>query len=284
MIEAIKIRKSFLQDGKELKVLAGMNLRAEDGEFVSFFGPNGCGKTTLLLIVAGIEQADAGEIRINGKPPEESRAGFVFQNFHESLFPWKTVAENVEFALEARGVGGEEKKKMAAEYLSQVNLVEHAHKYPYQLSGGLRQLTAIARALAFEPDFFLMDEPFSALDYQTRLFMEEEILKIWKRTGKTFLFVSHDVDEAVFLSDRVVVFSRRPARVKKIVEVDLPRPRTLKTRLRKEFFEKRNEVLEAFKGELGEVEASHKPERAYHLKSYGQETRRRDRIRAEEIK
>ncbi len=240
------LRKSFPHSGQENRVLDGVTLDVREGEFVTLFGPNGCGKSTLLYILAGLQEADAGSAQIAGKKPGEAKAGFVFQNFHESLFPYKTILENVEFGPLAEGVEPREARETAGKWLEKVGLGQHAQKFPYELSGGMRQLAALARAWAFNPDVLIMDEPFSALDYSTRLNMEEELLKIWTANRKTTLFVSHDVDEAVFLADRVAVLSPRPCKVRKVINVPLARPRTREMRKRKEFFSLRNKVLDTF--------------------------------------
>lgn len=241
--------KSFHRAGEAQKVIGDLSLDAADGEFLVFFGPNGCGKSTLLYALAGLEPFDSGEATIAGKPAADSRFGFVFQNFHEALFPYLSILQNVEFGPLAQGRPASEASKTAENWLAKVGLAEHAKKYPYELSGGMKQLAALARAWAVEPDVLAMDEPFSALDYRTRLEMEEELLQLWSSHKKTVLFVSHDVDEAVFLADRVVVLTERPCRVKKIIEINLPRPRTRAMRLSKEFFELRNQVIKAFEAQ-----------------------------------
>jgi NitT/TauT family transport system ATP-binding protein len=237
-----------------LPALSDVSFEVEDGEFVTIFGPNGCGKSTLLYLLAGIEEPSNGEVLINDRPPAQARAGFVFQNFHESLFPWLTVKENVAFALKALGKPSVE----AMAYLDEVGLTDFAGNYPYQLSGGMRQLVAIARARAFDPDLFLMDEPFSALDYQNKLHAERELLKVWRESKTTTVFVSHDVDEAVFLADRVIVLSKRPGTIKEIIPVNLPRPRTIETRMSSNFFKIKNRVLKAFRQELTELNCQRK--------------------------
>ncbi len=240
------ISKSFHKDGKQIPVISDFSLDARQGEFVVLFGPNGCGKTTLLHVLAGLDSSFKGKIVVGGKEGGYLSTGFVFQNFHESLFPYKTILENVEFPLLAKGVGGKACAQAAHSWLSKVGLSDHAGKYPYELSGGMKQLTALARAWVSDPSLLILDEPFSSLDYDTRLKMEEQVQKLWGENPKTTIFVSHDVDEAVFLADKVVVLTKRPARVKKIIEVNLPRPRTKTTRLSKEFFELRNQVIKAF--------------------------------------
>lgn len=249
MIKIKNLSKSFFIPQK-LDVLDNISLTVKRGEFVTIFGPNGCGKTTLLYTLAGIEKPTKGRILINNKRTEDSKVGFVFQNYNDTLFPWRTVLGNIEFALEVQGFGKRERKKISESLISKVGLSDFRNRYPHQLSGGMKQLIAIVRALAYEPEFFLMDEPFGALDYQNRIKMEEEIQRIWMETGKTILFVSHDIDEAIFLADRVVVFSKRPAKIKEIVEIDLPRPRTFEMLHSKKFFRLRKNILKIFSGEI----------------------------------
>ncbi len=216
-------------------ILENISLEVKSGEFVALFGPNGCGKTTLLNIVAGIDAEYSGEINVNGKPPGEAKSGFVFQNFHESLFPWFTVQQNIELNA---GNGQKWMEKLQMQHLKD--------SYPYQLSGGQKQLVSIARAYAFEPNILLFDEPFSSLDYSITLKMQEHVQQLWMETHKTTLFVSHDPDEAVFLADRVIVMSAKPGEVKKEIKINLPRERNAKTRMSKKFFSLRNKVIEAF--------------------------------------
>ena len=237
------VSKSYSSRGKHTQVLKDFTLEVKEGEFICFFGPNGCGKSTLLYMMAGLERFEGGAIEINGKPLNQAKAGFVFQDYTSSLFPWRTVKSNVEYALECAG-----SKEKALPFLKKVGLADQTEKFPYELSGGMRQRVAIARALAFHPDVLLLDEPFSALDFETRLSMEEELLKVWTENRITTICVSHDVDEAVFLADKVVVLSHRPGKVKGIVEVKLKRPRNMATRTSKEFYELRNEVIEFFRG------------------------------------
>lgn len=246
MITLQGVTKEFKKDNISIKVLEDITLDIKDGEFVTLFGPNGSGKTTLLNIVSGLEKAKHGRVLVNGNEPEHSKIGFVFQNYNESLFPWRTALANVEFALEVQGVTGEEKTKRAEYFLEKVGLLQHKNKYLYELSGGMKQLVAICRAFAYAPDLLIMDEPFSALDYSTTKRMELELLDIWQEKKITTLFVSHDIDEAIFLADRVVVLSPRPGRIKQVFEVNLPRPRSLDMLSSEKFFELRNKILEAF--------------------------------------
>ena len=219
----------------ELTVLEDIQLDVAAGEFVSLVGPSGCGKTTLLRIVAGLEAADRGEIRIDGRRvtrPGIDR-GFVFQA--DALLPWRRVLGNALIGLEVNGTRGAEARSRTQSLLRLVGLSGFEAYYPRQLSGGMRQRVNLARALAVDPEVLLMDEPFSALDAQTREIMQTELTRIWSSGSKTVLFITHQIDEAVYLSDRVVVLSRRPGRISEIVPVALPRPRALSIKRSGEF-------------------------------------------------
>jgi NitT/TauT family transport system ATP-binding protein len=227
MIEIESVSKRFDVDAGEVIALSDTTGRIAEGEFVCLLGPSGCGKSTLLNIVAGLIPASGGTIRINGKAvtgPGPDRA-FVFQDY--ALFPWMTVAENVEFGLEARGVMPEQRREVSRELLQVVGLTQFGDKYPHHLSGGMKQRVSIARALAVDPQVLLMDEPFGALDAQTRFVMQEELLRIWRTYKKTVLFVTHSIDEALFLADRILVMTARPGRVKAEIKVEQERPRDL---------------------------------------------------------
>lgn len=213
------------EDGTGTEALRNISFDVKDGEFICLLGPSGCGKTTLLRIIAGLETHTSGEITLNGVPiigPDPKR-GMVFQQY--SLFPWRTIIDNITFGLEIQGIRKPEARKRVEKYIDLVGLEQFKNSYPYELSGGMQQRAAIARALANEPEVLLMDEPFGALDAQTRNILQDELLKIWEQKHVTVLFVTHSVDEAVFLSDRIVVMTARPGRIREIVEVDLPRPR-----------------------------------------------------------
>ena len=212
--------------GRAVLALDDVSLEVGNREFVALLGPSGCGKSTLLYLIGGFLPVEAGSILVDGKPVAEPGPdrGIVFQHF--ALFPWKTVRGNILYGLERQGMPKEEREKRAMDFIELVGLAGFEDSYPSQLSGGMKQRTAIARTLAFDPKILLMDEPFGALDAQTRGILQEELLAIWNSTRKTVLFVTHDVHEAVLLSDRVIVMSARPGRIKTTLKVDLPRPRT----------------------------------------------------------
>src|SRR6266568_457173 len=219
------LKKAFGHNGSQVPVLEDINLELGAGEFVSLVGPSGCGKSTLLHIITGLDQADAGTITVDGrlvKGPGAERVA-IFQD--PSLFPWLTVRENVEFGLKVRGVAPAERRRRAFEYLRMVHLASFSDHYPKQLSGGMRQRTAIARALALDPEILLMDEPFAALDAITREEMSRSLLEIWERTQKTIVLVTHSIDEAVLLSTEAHVMGLRPARIVETLRVELPQPR-----------------------------------------------------------
>jgi NitT/TauT family transport system ATP-binding protein len=225
LLEIKGVSKLFFADGREMVALQDINLSIRVSEFICFIGPSGCGKTTLLRIIAGLEEASEGEVTLNGEPitgPSPER-GMVFQEY--SLFPWRTVMDNIVFGLELKGVSPAEREQRARQYLKMIGLEKFESRYPHELSGGMKQRVAIARALVNDPQAILMDEPFGALDAQTRNVMQSELLRIWQEEKKTVVFVTHSVDEAIFLADRIVIMSARPGRIKDIIDIDLPRPR-----------------------------------------------------------
>ncbi len=229
MLEVRQLSKVFFEQNDPRKpglvALYDISLSVRKNEFVSLLGPSGCGKTTLIRIVAGLLPADRGEVFVNGREvtaPGRERC-MVFQQF--GLLPWRTVLSNVEFGLEIEGTPKEERREISEKYLELVGLKGFENYYPHQISGGMQQRVGIARALSKKPDILLMDEPFGAVDAQTREQLQEELLKIWAQTDTTVVFVTHSIDEAVYLSDRVVVMQARPGRIKEEVAVDLPRPR-----------------------------------------------------------
>jgi NitT/TauT family transport system ATP-binding protein len=207
--------------------LKDFNLTIREGEFLTIVGPSGCGKSTLLNLLIGLTRPNEGEILIDGKQvtgPALNR-GIVLQGY--ALFPWRTVRRNVEFGLEIKKIPKKERKLLSDRFIKLVDLTGFENHYPYELSGGMQQRAAIARALAYDPEVLLMDEPFAAVDAQTRETMQDELLTIWEKTGKTVVFVTHSIEEAVGLADRVAVMSKQPGTVKEVVEVNLPRPRRI---------------------------------------------------------
>jgi NitT/TauT family transport system ATP-binding protein len=227
-----------------VQALQALDLDIQPGEFVSVLGPSGCGKSTIIGAIAGFRRVSRGSLEVDARAvtgPGPDR-GVVFQQ--HMLFPWKTVLGNVEFGLKMRGVSMSERREAARALLNHVGLGSFTHLYPHQLSGGMQQRVALARALINRPRVLLMDEPFGALDPQTRLHMQETLVRLWCELGMTVVFVTHDVDEAVFLSDRVVVLSQRPARVKAELRVSLPRPRGPATLTSHEFTELRRTALQ----------------------------------------
>ncbi|WP_292888704.1 ABC transporter ATP-binding protein [Methanobrevibacter sp. UBA212] len=226
-IEVKNINKSFKSKKTDnLSVLEGINLHIDDGEFVCLLGPSGCGKTTLLRLIAGLDQPSSGEIIANGDKvdkPSGDRA-VIFQQY--SLFPWLTVLQNVTFGLEMTKKGSKEENIAAAErYLTSVGLIDFKDSYPHELSGGMKQRVAIIRSLLNHSPILLMDEPFSALDMQNRHKLQEQLIGVWKRFENTIVFVTHDVDEAVYLADKIVIMGKNPGRIENVVEVDMERPR-----------------------------------------------------------
>jgi NitT/TauT family transport system ATP-binding protein len=234
------LRKVFVKDKRETMAIDDFTFEVKDGEFVCILGPSGCGKTTLLRIIAGLEAKTSGEMLLNGKEVSEpgSDRGMVFQEF--ALMPWRSVRRNVEFGLEIKKTPYEDKWKAGQHYIDLVGLHGFEEFRPNELSGGMKQRVGIARALANNPEILLMDEPFGALDAQTRNLMQKELLRIWTEDRKTVVFITHSVDEAVFLADRVVVLTTRPSKVKEVFEIKIPRPRD---RADPEFLSLRKRIL-----------------------------------------
>lgn len=237
------VGKSFSPAGIGTPVVAldKVDLDIGDREFVTLVGPSGCGKTTLLRLVAGLIRPSSGTVRVAGRTPQPGPdIGFVFQTFR--LIPWQTVRNNITFALQAAGLARDERRERADRYLDLVGLRRFADAYPNQLSGGMKQRVALARALAVEPEILLMDEPFASIDAQTRAFMQMELLRIWRQRQSVVLFVTHSVDEAIILADRIVLMRPRPGRIEESLKVDLPRPRTQDVRSDPRFLELRRHL------------------------------------------
>jgi NitT/TauT family transport system ATP-binding protein len=249
VIEVEDLSLTFQTADGPVYALSEVSLTVEEGDFVSFIGPSGCGKTTLLRVIADLERQTAGRISVNGVTAEEARLarayGYVFQA--PALYPWRTVERNVMLPLEIMGMSAAERRDRAARYLDLVNLKGFEKKFPWQLSGGMQQRVSIARALSFEPDLLLMDEPFGALDEITRDHLNEQLLRLWERTGKTVIFVTHSIPEAVFLSSKIVVMSPRPGRIIDVIDCNLPRDRTLDIRESQDFAEIAHRVREGLR-------------------------------------
>ncbi len=240
----------YKSGGQDVTALTNVTLDIHKGEFVSLLGPSGCGKTTLLRVIADLLQPTTGEITIGGESPKEARLkqkyGIVFQS--AVLYDWRTVIKNVMLPLEIMHIPKAERYKKAMQMLELVGLADFANSYPNQLSGGMQQRVGIARALAIKPEILLMDEPFSALDEFTREKLHEDLLKIWRKTNKTIIFVTHNIAESVFLSDKICVLSPHPGRLSAVIDVDLPRPRTLEMKNTQEFTELVAKVRNSFEG------------------------------------
>jgi NitT/TauT family transport system ATP-binding protein len=249
VVEVAGVSKTFGTGTGAVQALDGIDLTIREGEFVSVIGPSGCGKSTLLRLIGDLTTPTAGRILVNGKPARQGRLdrdyGMVFQA--PVLMDWRTIQANIELPLEIMGYSREERTRRSTDLLRLVELEGFGARRPWQLSGGMQQRVAIARALAFDPKLLLMDEPFGALDEMTRERMNLELIGIWNRTKTTVVFVTHSIPEAVFLSTRVVVMSARPGRISKVVDIDLPQPRTADTRETARYFELVTQVREALR-------------------------------------
>ena len=236
-LSAVDVSVTYVRKrtGEEVTAVQGLDLRVEPREFVSIVGPSGCGKSTFLKVVAGLAEPTSGTVLLNGQPISDAsdRRAMVFQD--ASLFPWYSVIRNLTYGMECRGVSAKKARSAVLPLLDKVGLTGFEKHYPYELSGGMQQRINLARALAVDPEILLMDEPFAALDAQTREIMQAELLRIWAETRKTVLFVTHQIDEAIFLSDRVIVMSARPGRIILDTRIDLPRPRSLEIKETPEF-------------------------------------------------
>lgn len=228
-----------IYDGRKGRMIAlnGVDLDIMENEFICVVGPSGCGKSTLLNIIAGLLEPTSGAVYVDGKKVEGTgtERGVVFQQY--ALFPWLTVMKNVMFGLKLKGMGDEEAKEIAMKYIKMVQLEDFVDSYPKELSGGMKQRVAIARAYAVQPEVLLMDEPFGALDAQTRTQLQSELITTWQEEKKTCFFITHDVEEAIILATKVIVMSARPGRIKTIIDINLPYPRTQELKMSKEFLE-----------------------------------------------
>ncbi|HEY5899175.1 MAG TPA: ABC transporter ATP-binding protein, partial [Burkholderiales bacterium] len=248
-LEAVGLRKTYTKNGHALDILDIERFAAREGEFITIIGPSGCGKSTFLHMMGGFIGYDSGAIRVYGnevRGPGPDR-GMMFQEY--ALFPWKTVAGNVAWGLEARGASRGEIEATVQKHLEMTGLADFRNHYPAELSGGMKQRVALARVLAFDPKVLLMDEPFGALDAQTRESMQEEVTRLWERTKKTIVFVTHDIEEAVYLGDRVIVLSARPGRIKEEVKIDLARPREITVKKSMQCHEYRNHIWDLIRSE-----------------------------------
>lgn len=225
-IVAADISKSFVARGRKVLALDRADLDVRDGEFLTLLGPSGCGKSTLLQIIGGIERSSSGSVKFEGnKSGDGPVTTMVWQRY--ALFPWRTVKENVAFGCEVRGMSRQDRQQRAQRFIEIVGLKDFESAYPHELSGGMQQRVALARAICNDPDILLMDEPLAALDAQTRAIMQIELLRIWEQFRKTVIYVTHSIEEAVLLGDRIAIMTARPGRVKEMIQVSLPRPRTL---------------------------------------------------------
>lgn len=241
-VEIRDLVKKFQTRNGEVVALKGVDLSIQDKEFVCVVGPSGCGKSTLLNMIGGLDTPTSGEILVDGKEVDgpSPKRGIVFQQY--ALFPWLTVEKNVQFGLKLQGMPRERMGQVTEKYLRAVGLENFAHSYPKELSGGMKQRVAIARAYAVNPEVLLMDEPFGALDAQTRVQLQTELLETWEHEQKTCFFITHDVEEAIILAQRVVIMSARPGRVKDIVDIDIPYPRDQATKMSPRFLELKNDI------------------------------------------
>lgn len=253
LIQFKNVSKRFERDGKFFWAAQNINLDVKEGEFVTVIGPSGCGKSTVLNMCAGLMKPNGGEIFYRGQRVDKinTQVGYITQK--DNLLPWRTVKGNVEIGLEIKGLSAKEREVESAKYIDMVGLNGFENHYPQELSGGMRKRVGLAKILAYNPETLLMDEPFGALDAQLRLLLQDKLLEIWKETKKTIIFVTHDLEEAITLGDRVAVFSGRPGTIKLIQDVNLPRPRdTFNIRFTKEFSDLHAQLWDALKVEIKE--------------------------------
>lgn len=247
MLKIDNLKKVYDHNGNSVEVFDSFNLEISRGEFVGIFGPNGCGKTTLLNLISGLDKEFSGKIDFDNK----AKTSYIFQNYRESIFPWLTIADNISYPLKLRGLSKKEQSNAAQSICNQFNIKFNLSDYPYTLSGGQQQLVAILRGLITKPDILLFDEPLSSLDYQTTLFMLKKIQEIWQETKTTVIFISHDIDEAITLSQKIILLSNKPTKVIKIFDNRLHYPRKTDIMGTNEFVELKHNILSVFTDEVG---------------------------------
>ena len=250
LLEVRSLKKVFSRQGKEIVALENFDLDVGEGEFVAIVGPSGCGKSTFLHMLGGFEPSNGGTMKLNGELVSEPGPdrGMLFQEY--ALYPWRTVIGNILWPLEIQRMPKAEREKIVERLISMVGLSQFRNHYPNELSGGMKQRVALARLLALDPKILLMDEPFGALDAQNRELLQEELQQIWNTARKTVLFVTHDIDEAVYLADRVIVFTARPGRIKADMLINLPRPRAIEIKKTREYTDYRNEIWDLLRSEV----------------------------------
>lgn len=246
MLKIDNLKKIYDHNGNSVEVFNSLNLEISHGEFIGIFGPNGCGKTTLLNLISGLDKKFSGKIDFDKK----AKISYIFQNYRESIFPWLTIADNISYPLKLRGFLQKEQKEAVQKICNQFNIKFNLSDYPYTLSGGQQQLVAILRGLIIKPDILLFDEPLSSLDYQTTLFMLNTIQGIWQETKTTIIFISHDIDEAIMLSQKIILLSNKPTKVLKVFDNKLNYPRKTDILGTKEFVELKHNILSAFADEI----------------------------------
>jgi NitT/TauT family transport system ATP-binding protein len=258
LLEVRNLAKSFRRQNQYVTALENFNLTVETGEFVAIVGPSGCGKSTFLHMLGGFESVDGGTMTLEGaqvSKPGPDR-GMLFQEY--ALYPWRTVISNILWPLEIQKMPKTERLKIAERFMAMVGLTAFRNHYPNELSGGMKQRVALARLLALDPSILLMDEPFGALDAQNRELMQEELQQIWEKSRKTVLFVTHDIEEAIYLADRVIVFTARPGRIKADLRIDLPRPRAIEIKKTPAYGEYRNQIWDLLREEVLRARGEHK--------------------------
>jgi NitT/TauT family transport system ATP-binding protein len=242
-----KFYQSESPENQRLQVLKDVTLDVQHGEFVAFFGPNGCGKTTLLNVIAGLIPVDSGYVRIDDQEPGQACFGYIFQDYRQTLLPWKRACDNIAYPLYLQGMPRKQRRESVRRMLADLSISIPLDLWPSQLSGGQQQLLAVARALITQPDIMLFDEPFSALDIESRLQMRDTLQDIWRRTCSTIIFVSHEIDEAILLADRLVMLSRKPSQILDVIDIPFPHPRPQSLLEEEEFFAVRRRALRVFR-------------------------------------